>query len=212
MPLASPRRLLRLQLAVRQCQLRWSATPVTPNLCCQRKRARFHVKVLLLKAFQFRAYEFAPYREDGYGGHMYHGVGSHVLYSDLRHRSYRFAIEIATVDQPGDVHLTASRLRLNVDGNDVIPAQTGLRWHPHHRRETKNSRYSSFQWRQDVEINTRTPCLAEVLIDVQFSDSDQWMTVDGVARVLVDLHPSEPPKYHSKIGWYFRRFIAWWVS
>lgn len=162
----------------------------------------------LLKSFQFRTRDVLPYRKDGYGGFVFHGVGSHILWSDLRNRWYRFAFEIATVDQPVSAVLEQSRLIL-LDGNaKMVPKQSILEWKPACKRDTRNPRYSSYQWCQDLEIDDQDAELVTIRIELLFSSSKEWIPVKGDSRVLVDMHPGDPPPYYGRFNWYLRRILA----
>lgn len=163
------------------------------------------MELYLLKSFHFREYEKLPYRTDGKGGHVFHGVGSHVLFSNLRHRWYSFAFEVATVDQAPDNHLETVRIRGQCDGHSIEVRQDTLKFHPDARQATLDPRISSIKWIQHLEIDAEKPSLIELFIDMQFSERDDWLTVEGSTRVLVDLHVGDPPRHHGKLGWFLRR-------
>jgi len=171
------------------------------------------MKIYLLKFFHFREKETLPYREDGHGGNVFHGVGSHILFSDLSNRWYRFAFEVATEDQPEESHLEKTRLHFSVNGSPTFqeqsePEQSELDWPPTYKRPTLNPKFNSYQWTQHAKIDVKEPCLVTVKIEMKFSHADQWLPVDGVMRFLTDLHPGEPPKYYSKPIWYLRKLLG----
>lgn len=166
------------------------------------------MEIYLLKFFHFRQHETVPYRIDGRGGNIFHGVGSHILYSDLRHRWYRFAYEVATVDQPPDVHLLASRLSFTVHGVNGQPQQSELKWRNDCKRSTKDPTLNSYQWTQHAEIDIVRPVIVTVHVDFQFSNAPDWLPIDGVGRVLVDLHPNKPPKVYNYPIWHVRRWLS----
>lgn len=166
------------------------------------------MKIYLLKFFHFRKHESLPYRVDGRGGNVFHGVGSHVVYSDLRHRWYSFAFEVATENQSADVHAERSRLAITVDGQTQYPQDTEIAWQQTRRNVSQDPRLSSYQWVQHVEIDLQQPAIMTVGIEFQFSDRDTWLPVEGVGRLLVDLHPGSPPPYYSRPIWYLRRLLG----
>lgn len=166
------------------------------------------MKAYLLKSFHFRERDNWPYRNDGRGGNVFHGVGSHILFSDLRNRWYRFAFEIATEDQPREAILAKSRLLLSTGDSKSIPEQSIIEWEPYCKRETTNPRYSSYQWTQHLQIDVEEANMAVIEIELLFSDSTEWLRVEGNSRVLIDMHPHGPPTYYGKLSWYFRRWLG----
>ena len=172
------------------------------------KSANTILKLYLLKSFHFRNREVLPYRSDGRGGNVFHGVGSHVLFSDLRHRRYDFAFEVASYHQSTENHLKRARVRAELNGDSVEIEHNILEFSPEARRPTLNPEISSFQWIQYLNIDIKQPALVELYIEMQFTDTDDWLPVEGCTRVLVDLHPGQPPKYYNKLVWHFRRLIG----
>lgn len=167
------------------------------------------MQLFLLKFFQFREREIAPYRIDGRGGNIFHGVGSHVLWSELRDRWYRFAFEVATQDQPESVDLLRSRLIFTVDGQEQDLQRSEVDWSPGgFRRPTKDPALSSYQWTQHACIDLEQPCIVTIALEMQFSHCSDWLPVDGVGRLLVDLHPGDPPKYYNYPVWHLRRWFS----
>ncbi|MDA7503510.1 hypothetical protein N8553_00830 [bacterium] len=167
------------------------------------------MKLYLLKFFQFREKETAPYCVNGRGGNIFHGVGSHILWSHLNDRWYRFAFEVATQDQPESADLLKSRLVFTVGDEPQELQQSEIEWKPGNRRPTKDPNLSSYQWTQHVCIELQQPCIVTVAVEMLFSHCPDWLPVDGVGRILVDLHPYEPPKHYSYPMWHLRR---WWAN
>lgn len=173
------------------------------------------MKLYLLKAFHFQKHDQLPYRSDGRGGNVFHGVGSHVLYSDLKERWYRFAFEVATEGQPEEALLVETRLLATVEGKTNSPQQSILEWRTKsdnppvdYRRPTLSQNYVSYQWKQYLQIDVTEPELITISVEMKFSHSEKWLTVDGVTRVLADLHPEEPPRHYSKPIWHLRRWLG----
>lgn len=161
-----------------------------------------------MQCLQYRNYESTPYRNDGRGGHIFSGVGSHVLHSDWNHRWLAFAFEVATIDQPEDSVLETTQLRISSDDHSVIPEQSVVDWEPGHRHQTIDPKYSSYKWKQHVFIEASHPTLMSVHIDFKFSDRASPITAEGQTHILIDLHPCQPPKYYNKPMWYLKKWFG----
>lgn len=166
------------------------------------------MELYLLKAFHFRECDNLPYRKDGRGGHTFYGAGSHVLFSDLRHRWYRFVIEVATVGQPVDSEIVGTRLRAHCDGKPINTQQSQVDWQGDYRRLTMSEELSSYQWHQRIQFDLKEPALVSISVEMKFSDQSEYLPVDGLARVLVDMHAGEPPKHYSTPMWYLKKWLG----
>jgi len=166
------------------------------------------MELYLLKAFHFVTHDRLPYRKDGRGGHTFYQCGSHVLFSDLRNRWYRFAIEVATVNEPEDSILEATRLVAQVDGENVGLQQGVLDWDGDYRKRTSLEQYSCYRWTQCLEIDLDGPALVTIRVEMKFKGQDDYFPVDGVTRVLVDMHPGQPPTHYGKPMWYLKKWLG----
>ena len=127
--------------------------------------------------------------------------------SDLNDRTHRIAFEVATKGQANDCHLLRHNLRLEVDGQPIDSANHEQKWEQESRHQTQNPSISAYQWDQYVQFSVDEPSIVSIYIDMLFSDSPEWWTVDGAGRLVVDTHPVCPPKYHGKLAWYLMRLF-----
>ena len=132
------------------------------------------MELFLLKPFRFVEVENLPYRNDGKGGNVFHGVGSHVMNSDLNDRTHRIAFEVATKGQANDCHLLRHNLRLEVDGQPIDSANHEQKWEQESRHQTQNPSISAYQWDQYVQFSVDEPSIVSIYIDMLFSDSPEW--------------------------------------
>lgn len=161
--------------------------------------------IRLIKFFLFRRVEALPYCTDLRGGNVFHGVGSHVLFSDLKNCDYRLALEVVTIDQPDDVHIERTTLTFSCD--DRVICTDDLNWPEIEgawRLRTAEPRYSAYQWTQWATLDLEKPSLVTVDIDVKFDDSPEPRRLAGNGSFLVDLHLRKPPKFYGRLRWLWR--------